>query len=415
MKKFVLLALPLAISSAFVFSAESSTHFANNNPSAAYLGIYGLNADSKMLDRVVDEYGIKDVDAGFILINRNATCNIDNITDGSGINPISGHQNEYQRFTQKGGKLGLVFGGAIGPTSSDPIMECDQVELYNLIKNSIELSSVDIHRVSFDIEHDGWRTGNFVDETEAEFYDKIAMTLRQLHDDNPNISLEITIPQYSGYWKRPYNNYLRDFLAQNEDVLDEYHLMTSASNSQLSSWVSNTMSKLGGWPKNKTIILLTEGNTNNNQFNAETLKNSYSQYAGMSTLITYMEYLNPGQSELHRDLNDLEGTTPPTNGPYNLTVNNQQGYQASIKITNDFESDWLNQGEARTYDETSWGSSSTGIISDQQNLTVSVSYWGGVGECLNNDNTALHFDFTKDTTITIEAISSVNSIYCSAQ
>ncbi|AUI87491.1 hypothetical protein BS333_13795 [Vibrio azureus] len=290
------------ISLLIITGGSHASEFSGSKPTAAYMGAYALNQDPYVLEKVDDNYDIKDVSIGFLLIKKGLDCNFDNITDGSYVNPITGHAQKYKNFEENGGKVGLVFGGAAGG-QDDPVMVCDAKELYNLIDESIRRSPVNIDRITFDIEHETWRNGDFSpDETEGAFYQKLGNVLHNLNNLYPDISLELSIPQYSSYWARPYNNQLRNFLSNFSYAIDEYHIMTQASSTyMLRRYVNDTMSKLEDWPKDKTVILLV--GSNNNQFKAENLKTEYSQYMGMATLLTQAAVLDPIRANLHKEFN----------------------------------------------------------------------------------------------------------------
>ncbi|MCL1128083.1 hypothetical protein [Shewanella surugensis] len=118
-------------------------------PAALFSG-FVLNVDSNALDKLMINYGISNVDIGYLLLNMNKECSFSNVTDGSGINPVTGHETEYQRFVANGGSLGLIVSGDIGSTTQDPLMACTENELTSFIVNAIEAAPVTIDRITFD-------------------------------------------------------------------------------------------------------------------------------------------------------------------------------------------------------------------------------------------------------------------------
>jgi hypothetical protein len=219
----------------------------------AYVALYGLNVDPNMFSVTLPQNKVNSIDGGFILLQAGSSCNISNISDGSGVSPLSSeHVGDIQKFINNGGNFGLIFGGAIGSSTSDPLVECNQEDLATLIENAVSLIG-NVNRINFDIE-----TGFLT--VDSNYWSKISYAINAVSQSYPNMNFVISLPEYSSYWDSGYNDSTIAFfknLPQNT-ILD---IMMSQTGGGNKGYADNTISKLGIDPS-KAMILIADSEDN---------------------------------------------------------------------------------------------------------------------------------------------------------
>ncbi|WIG80702.1 hypothetical protein KFZ68_11365 [Photobacterium damselae] len=377
---------------------------------AAYFGAYALNENVNALEILKNNYHINHVDVGFLLLQPNKSCSFSNITDGSHTNPILEHVEQYRSFVNgDNGTLGLVFSGAESNNAIDPLNLCSIEELTNLIRDSINASQVPIKRISFDIESHKFQSG----QLDNHFYDKLLSVSSNIKSLYNGIDIKVTFPQYSGYWASGYNQPLYNFLSDSNNLIDYVEIMTSANSYQLASWVNSTVSRFPqSLSKAKIAILLTSGNKFSDDFDANSLKEQFSSYAGITTLVTDSEHISHGNSLLFNELNSNGEVIPPTEPTDNLVLSvtnlsatvgiNPYFYKNNNEIMN---IGYIGPNTTVSYDTNTYVD--TDIINGQTDVELKVNYWGDLWV-----SCPINYDFNSDTVINLLVEPSNNTITC---
>ncbi|MGR6830836.1 glycosyl hydrolase family 18 protein [Aliivibrio wodanis] len=275
------------------------------DPPPAFIGVYALNQDSNLLNKLSSTYGVKNINGGFLFLKKNSSCSFDNLTDGSGIHPITGHENEYQNFVNDGGKLGFTISGADhGETNVlDPIRRCSRSDLETLMLDIINRSPVEVSFLSVDIESDSnegaWQDGAFNKDS----YDKIGLSLEKVKSIHPNIKTDLIFPEYSDYWAPGYNQSFKDFFITYSSSIDSISIMTPATDANTLKYGLNySLNAIGNWPRNKSFYLFYEGNAGA-KFTADELKEVTLDlgFAGLTTLVTDAENLSKVNAQLYKN------------------------------------------------------------------------------------------------------------------
>lgn len=344
-------------------------------PSGGY-GVYGLNQHSEQLDDLYEKYEVRNIDAGYLFLKQGEKCLFSNITDGSMVNPVTGHIYQFQEFTDlNGASLSFtISGGADSGTVDDPLEVCTQDELFTFVEEVISNAKAPVSAISFDIEGAKFRGGDF----NKGFYDKIGGVMSKLKENHPNLETNATIPQYSGYWKGGYNDALKNFFVDWKGSIDYFYAMTSVDKDRLVGSMVDTMGHLPeDWPKSKTVVFLTVGGSNDPGNYAAWLESNFSDYAGISTLLTTGAEINEGNASLYKDLNG--GSVTPTDPDnYTLEVDNNSMdvginvvFEKNSKIL--FKTNYLAPSKNESYDHNT--PVSTKDLEGQDNVTVKFEYW----------------------------------------
>ena len=264
----------------------------------AYLGIYALNNDKSILNKL---NGIKNINGGFLFLKKNSSCSFDNLSDGSGVHPITGHIAEYKDYVANGGRLGFTISGAEHGESLvwDPITRCSSSDLENLTLDIMELSQVDISFLSFDIESTKWQSGLF----DKNLFDKIGLSLEKVKSLYPNVKTDVTFPEKSPHWASGYNQAFKDFFRTYANSLDSINIMiASDSTTVLKNGINQTLDFISSWPRNKSYYLLYEGNAGDKfTVNELDLVTADLGVAGFTTLLTDAEFLSRSNVQLYKD------------------------------------------------------------------------------------------------------------------
>lgn len=228
----------------------------------AYVALYGLNVNSTLLSTTLQQNNhVNTIDAGFILLKAQTSCSIQNISDGSPTSPLaSSHVADIQKFVSDGGSFGLIVGGAIGSSTADPLVECNQTDLVTLIEQSISTTGTTVDRINFDIET------NFFN-LDSNYWNKIGSTIAALSEAHPNMKFVLSIPEYSGYWSQGYTPAMKNFFA-NLPANTSVNIMMSqtGSDSSSSNFAQQTVNSLGISQSNATIMIDPSDNSSGNPF-----------------------------------------------------------------------------------------------------------------------------------------------------
>lgn len=240
----------------------------------AYVALYGLTIDSTLLSNTLQQNNhVNAIDAGFLLLKAQASCNIQNISDGSPNNPLaSSHVADIQKFVSNGGSFGLIIGGSLGTsgTVADPLSECNQTDLVNLIEQSISTTGTTVDRINFDIET------NFFN-LDANYWNKINSTIAQLSINHPNMKFVLSIPEYSSYWSQGYTPQMKNFFANLPSNTSVNIMMSqTGGDSQSTQYAEETIKALNISSSNATIMVDPSDDSNGNPF---------TDYAGTTYLL----------------------------------------------------------------------------------------------------------------------------------
>ena len=384
----------------------------------AYVGIYGLNQDSNLLNVLSGTYGINYINGGFLFLNKNEPCSFDNLTDGSGVHPVTGHTNEYQEYINNGGKIGFTISGADSGEANvwDPIRRCSQAELETLMLDIIESSPVTVSNLSVDLESESgdgaWQDGLFSKEA----YDKIGLSLEKVKSLHPNVKTDLTFPAYSDYWKQGYTSTLKNFLSTYDGSLDYIVIMSNTdhnSTSTLSSRIENSLTFLNSWSRNKTYSLLFHDSAGKN-FTAEELESVTVDLgiSGFTTLTTSAEFLATENADLYRNL--YNSNYVPIEPADNLTVNivnSSLSTGVDVSFVDSAGSVLMNAGYLApsadvTYQDNN-NYTNTSELVGSSNVIVKFNTWVSTETCPNS------IDFDNDYKVVINVINpSEHSFSC---
>jgi hypothetical protein len=392
-----------------VLSILSINALGSNYIPAGGYGVYGLNTHPDQLKVLYRDYLVRNIDAGYLFIKKGSDCTFANISDGSVVNPVTAHVKEFKDFTDLNGTT-LSFtigGGADSGTVTDPLTACNEVQLYQFVKEVIQQAKATVNAISFDIEGEAFRKG----ELDNKFYRKIGSVMCALKGDYPGLETNVIISQRSKYWKGGYNDALHDFFEEGENIIDYFYAMTSTGRKNLLESMKSTMSHLPkSWPTSKTVIFLTKGATDDPSGYATFLKSTFTDYAGISTLLTDAAEISKGNAALYKKLN---GGSTPQPEPDNLIIKvENKSVEVGINVIfekNDdvlFKTDYLEPKQHDTYDKNT--PLSTQNLMSQDMVIVKFEYWGDrVTTCPQTIN------FNKNTVIRINMINiELNEFKC---
>lgn len=374
----------------------------------AFIGGYGLNIKNNLLDVLAGEYGVRNVNSGFLFIEKNSHCSYSNLTDGSGVHPIDGHLSEFSRYTDAGGKLGFVISGADGGEANvwDPIRRCSQPELEALLLDIVKFSP-EVNQLSIDLESgsSGWQGGKYG----KDLYDKIGLSIERLKMQHPDVEVDLTIPAYSSYWKGGYNQALKDFLSTYDDSIDYLVIMVgNGSLEVLSDSIEDSLNYLSETKREEVFALLYHTNAGN--FDANELERAALDLGieDFTVLVTYEGRLDVDNAELYRDMHGEEGTpTPPTNsGLIVQTMNQSLSTGVDVSYTKGGETlmhvGYVSPGsEIIAQDGSDY--INTNKLIGTENVTVQFETWVGREVCPDT------IDFNSNYDVIINVINPVNS------
>ncbi|WP_299496775.1 hypothetical protein [uncultured Shewanella sp.] len=390
-----------------LLTMESNIGVSGNEVPAFFSG-FVLNVDSNALDKLMINYGVANVDIGYLLLDKDQACNFSHVTDGSGVNPVTGHEAEYQRFVANGGSLGLIISGDIGSTTQDPLLACNENELTSFIINAIEAAPVTIDRITFDIEGSAFYTGQFG----SEIYNKLAGVITSLHQHFPSLDIDLTIPGATQVWSGGYNTALINFFKHLKQQIDigkgirKFYIMTEMhSDVQIkNNWVIPTQQQLltpTEFPASHTGILFVNGSR---FVDASAMRSYFPEYSDMTVLVTKHETVQAETAALYQTFNntvprdDIE--LEPEQGEMSLTLSNQSAdIGVNIYIRDDstntllFSSDYLSPLASKTYTASSYSSTSSLL---GQSVNVYIAFYGrdadNAVQCHSLNNLAIEGD-----------------------